>query len=254
MQKHTITALNEINQQFYDAISAQFSQTRSYAWGGWEVMWEKLSPLLLSDSDTSAILDVGCGNGRFAQFVSEKLSQFNYLGVDQNIELLELAERNTLSQISNGTVSFREMDVIGSLIDGNFVDNLNGKTFDLIVLFGVLHHIPSLELRQKLLQVLSTLLSPQGVLIVSCWRFDRNESLFSRRIAPEALQLDSNELEEGDYFLTWERGVSATRYCHLTLPAEQDVLARSARLQILGRFSADGKTGMDNDYVLLRKE
>lgn len=254
MQKQTIIALNQVNQQFYAAVSAQFSQTRSYAWAGWEVMWEKLSPLLLSYSDTPVILDVGCGNGRFAQFVSEKLLQLNYLGVDQSRKLLELAEQNTLPRISNGTVSFREMDLIGSLTDGNFVDDLNGKIFDLIVLFGVLHHVPSLELRQQLLQELNTLLSPQGVLVVSCWRFDRNESLFSRRIAPETLQLDHIELEEGDYFLTWERGVSATRYCHLTLPAEQDALARSAGLQITGRFSADGKTGMDNDYVLLGKE
>lgn len=249
MQRSTLTALNAINQQFYTAISTQFSATRTDAWGGWQELWQKIPPQL-RQSDLS-ILDIGCGNGRFAQFIAEKTLHFHYLGIDQSQELLELAQKNTLQGIEHGTLAFLNINIVQTMIDDSFIDRLNGRKFHLIVLFGVLHHIPSYSLRQKLLQTLTRALASDGLLILSCWRFDRNEALFSRKVSPDALGIDEGKLEEGDYFLTWKRGVYAVRYCHLTLPPEQARLVQGAGMTIVDRFSADGKTGRDNDYLIL---
>lgn len=249
MQRHTIETLNTINQEFYARISAQFSATRSYAWQGWDVLWQKIATQLAQYPP--CILDVGCGNGRFAQYLTEKDIPFTYLGIDQNQDLLNLAEQNTRSNLAHNAVQFRHVNLVDSLLDETLIDDMHGQKFTLIALFGVLHHIPSFTLRQRLLQTLSSALSPGGLLVLSCWRFDRNTSVFSRSVDPREVGVDPDHLEAGDYFLTWERGVYAVRYCHLTLPAEQDELIRGTNLRYIDRFSADGKTGMDNDYLIL---
>jgi hypothetical protein len=64
----TARALNALNQSFYSESAEEFAATRSASWPG----WRKLLPLL-REKRNAAILDVGCGNARFASFLSATL-------------------------------------------------------------------------------------------------------------------------------------------------------------------------------------
>ena len=90
----------------------------------------------------------------------------------------------------------KEVDIIESLLN----DNLNLKPYDVAVCFGVMHHIPTQELREKLLKELSK----SKIAIVSFWQFEKDERIFNKAkkttlLAKEKLGLQN--LEENDYFL-----------------------------------------------------
>ena len=63
------------------------------------------------------VLDLGCGNGRFAEFLAQNLDQnikIEYVGIDSSGELLELAQKH-LSKIERAYFSFE-------LINQNLLD------------------------------------------------------------------------------------------------------------------------------------
>ena len=79
-------------------------------------------------------------------------------------------------------------------------DNLNLKPYDVAVCFGVMHHIPTKELREKLLKELTK----SKIAIVSFWQFEKDERIFNKAKETTVLAKDKlglQNLEEGDYFL-----------------------------------------------------
>jgi SAM-dependent methyltransferase len=158
LKKETVDALRAVNRRFYRERASEFSRSRERPWRGWEEILARAGELLPAHP---RVLDVGCGNGRFARFLEERLGKaFDYCGVDESP--LGLAEaRRRLADRDNR--AFVEADFLeGPLPKGEF---------DLLVLFGVLHHVPGRENRIGLLKRLSTLLAPGGLLAFSLWRF-----------------------------------------------------------------------------------
>jgi tRNA (uracil-5-)-methyltransferase TRM9 len=252
MNEAVIRKLNQINQDFYQSAAQSFSSTRQQPWHGWEQVLEAL-PASFKQKKLR-VLDLGCGNGRFGQFLAEEQLTFEYLGADQSLELLKVAEEQLQNSLSENSLTLQKLDLVEELIQKKPLFSNDLGQFDLIVLFGVMHHIPSMQLRQELLQQLLALLTQNGVMVVSFWQFDRNPQLFARRIDPvQVLGTEGSEIEPGDYFLTWEREVSATRYCHLANAEEQHTLMNTLSNDVLRTFQADGKSGHDNEYWVVQK-
>lgn len=259
MDALTILQLNQLNQDFYQTISTDFDQTRQQPWAGWQ-------PLLdfLDESNPTQIIDLGCGNGRFGVFLSQS-RVISYLGLDSNSALLAKASE----ELKKKDVSFKliEMDLVVSLTSNTFGTELDSiltntianssTTNQLFTLFGVLHHIPSLQLRQQLFQDISTQLRPNDLIAVSCWQFDASPNLWQRKMTADQIsqqtQLNPNQLETNDFILDWQRGKSALRYCHLTTDEELRQLAENSNLTIIKNWTADGKTNNLNNYYLLKK-
>ena len=79
-------------------------------------------------------------------------------------------------------------------------DNLNLKSYDVAVCFGVMHHIPTAELREKLLKELTK----SKIAIVSFWQFSQDERIFNKAKETTVSAKDKlglQNLEENDYFL-----------------------------------------------------
>jgi len=246
MLQTTIDQLNELNRQFYETVGESFDATRQQPWEG----WQQLVPDLTT-TEQLTVLDLGCGNGRWGIFLVDQLpnSAINYTGVDENAFLLQQAARSLLSRVKVLELHHATMQ---SYLEKQ-LDQTNLSHFDNIVLFGVWHHVAGSEQRTELLRDLAQLLTPDGKLMISCWRFLRNKTLAKRQIDPSTCGIDPTTLEEGDYLLDWQRGKRALRYCHDTSLSQMQNHANSAHLTISTHFSADGKTGDLNDYYVLIK-
>lgn len=257
MNDATAAALNRINRQFYHLYSDPFSATRSRPWRGWKRLVEHFSsdwPPQADPGGVMSILDVGCGNGRFGVFLSQHLPiRIHYFGVDSSAELLAVATQR-LAAASQVDAELLELD----LLSGDRASAWNGHTFHLIVVFGLLHHLPGIENRRQLLTELAARLVPGGMLALSFWQFASVER-FQRRIIPWAEHnrvtgeaIDIHELERGDYLLAWGDRGSARRYCHFGDPQEARELVKCLDLDEVEHFRADGGSGELNLYYLLQ--
>ncbi|HVO43019.1 MAG TPA: class I SAM-dependent methyltransferase [Aggregatilineales bacterium] len=231
MNDATVKRLNAINREFYCLTAVSFDETRQRAWPGWDRLLPLLPPSL-------AVLDVGCGNGRFGVFLASRFA-LRYHGIDSSPDLLALA-RNALPD-----AGFEERDIVESPPDSG--------QYDLVALFGVLHHIPGADRRLRLLRILAERVTPGGMLAVASWRFYEFER-FRRRILPWPPDL-ADEVEDHDYLLDWRRDAAAEpaiRYCHYVDDAEQSRLVAASGLEPILSYRADGSTGDLNSYVILR--
>jgi tRNA (uracil-5-)-methyltransferase TRM9 len=244
LRKETVDALRAVNRRFYQERASEFSRTREQPWKGWGEIFRRVETLLPKHP---RVLDVGCGNGRFARFLEEGLGgDFEYCGVDESPLALAEAGRRLAS---------REKTV---LVEADFLEptlSLPVHDLDLIALFGILHHVPGRENRVGLLKRLPALLAPRGLLTFSLWRFDRYPR-FRKKIVPwedflakSGVALDLDDLEPGDCILTWGGGPPAYRYCHAMTEEEEREIEGALSLEQVARFDAGEEP---NRYYVLR--
>jgi tRNA (uracil-5-)-methyltransferase TRM9 len=237
MDAKTAERLNAINREFYRTVADEFDTTRGKAWPG----WMRLLPFT-KQRDTLSVLDAGCGNGRFGAFLAEKLTNaaIRYHGIDSNAALMAHA-RETLAHYPNVTATFDLIDLVS--------EPLPEGAYELVALFGVLHHVPGAANRQRLVRALAERLAPGGLLAFSCWRFYEYER-FRERIVPFPPDL---RVEAGDSLLDWRRGQHALRYCHYVDDAEHEALVAASGLAQVATYRADGQPGDANRYSILQR-
>ncbi len=235
MDSGTIKRLNQINRDFYRGTATEFDATRQTAWLGWERLVDAI------ELPIESVLDLGCGNGRFALFLAARQRQlFLYIGIDSNPDLLSRARHQLAAQ---SQVSFR-------LIQRDLVlDEPPRDSAQLTVLFGLIHHVPGRARRQALLRGAAECVTPGGCLALACWRFYEQER-FRQRIIPWPEEI---AVERHDYLLDWRRGDRALRYCHYVDDEEHQQLIAATGLTVIADYRADGAEGNLNRYTLMRK-
>lgn len=239
MRLETIEKLNQLNQKFYDAETSDFDQTRQQAWTGWQIFWQEISSRLPSPL---SVLDVGCGNGRFYKFLQQQQLKFDYTGIDQSHKLINIAQKNFKD------INFNRQDLLS-----DWKSTLREKNFDLIVLFGVMHHIPGEQNRRQLVKDLASLLTPAGFLVISIWDFLQHQRFLQKLVDPIKLGINKNELENNDFLMNWGKDPVLLRYCHYLDKQEELDLLVDSNLKIIKNFYADGKTSNLNRYLVLKK-
>lgn len=256
MKKSTIDRLNKLNQEFYNQVAENFHETRAQAWAGWEQLLQLDLLQTAKENKTNLfVLDLGCGNGRFAQFLQKNQLNIRYLGIDANQKLLNLGLQQADFQAKPDDWRLEEFDVIQDLLEaGENGGGMDFGQFDVAVAFGFLHHLPSFWLRQKFLKLMAKQIDVGGLVIVTAWRFDRDENLLKRQKSLTEIGIEKDEIEADDYLLDWQRGTKATRYCHLVKLAEMEKLMEGSGLTLIKTFSADGKSGNLNDYYIFKRE
>ena len=248
MNEETVRKLNAINRRFYAERADEFNQTRERAWRGWDVLFDRIGSRLKTQP---RVLDLGCGNGRFARFLAKRGVPFTYVGVDASALALEHA-RPRLAELDG--IELYEHDFITGREP--LPHALASATFDLVVLFGVLHHVPGRALRSRLLTKAAKRVASGGSLAYTSWRFDQF-SRFVKKLVPwedylggSSESLDVGELEPGDHIMTWGEP-AAHRYCHAASEEELEMLRRELPLRWVDSFLGDDDM---NRYDLLERD
>lgn len=209
------------------------------------------------------VLDVACGNMRFAAFLREELRgrQIDYFAVDDCAGLVP-----HLPEDEGFSICFQNLDIIGELAVGvGLAHAIDAESCDLVGCFGFFHHVPSFELRVRLIDALLQKTASGGVVCASFWQFMGDEKFVKKAEAWNSKAkselasagFDASQLEAGDYFLGWQNEPGLWRYCHDFEELEIDALVAAAceggKAREVARFSADGKSGAMNRYVVLQK-
>ncbi len=245
MKKSTVKKLNQINREFYHQTAEEFSRSRSYYWSGWKKILPHLNTITAQKKEIN-VLDVGCGNGRFGLFLSANSSEIkiNYWGIDFSERLLASAEKRLAAAKIN--YHLKKTDITEGL-------NLKPLKFDLIVCFGLFHHLPSFYLRQKLLKDLADRLNVNGLLAVTFWQFADKPRFKQKIVQPEKVGIQPKEIDDKDYILDWKRGKKAYRYCRQIDYPEAEKLSQGLNLKQIDQYLADGKTSDLNLYLVFKK-
>ena len=259
MKKQTQKSLLTLNREFYERTAPHFDATRR----GWTPGLCAILPHLKAlGKEYPSILDVGCGNGRFARLLAKEGFTARYTGVDGNQTLLQLGR--------NDTRCLTEIDcrfVKADLADPGWIDMLTVgcgamdcvamadsekpdlPQYDLVLCTATMQHLPGYSMRLRLLRDLSRLAN--GLVILSFWQFLSSRRFRLKLIEPHEVGVEPSDLEPNDAFLPWRQGVEAVRYVHQIDEAELRELAADSELSVVRTFRADGKEADLNLYAVL---
>jgi len=227
MTPDTAAHLLALNRQFYDTYSGEFSNTRRGIPPG-------MQRLLSTLPAEATVLDLGCGNGRVAGFLAENNWHSRYTGLDGSERLLTEACRiiPVLPQ-----AEFLQ----ANLSETGWEDRLTVETYDIILAFAVLHHIPSHALRLRFVQAVHRHLNRKGRFMLSNWQF-LNSARLRARIQPWGkASLCVDNVDEGDYLLDWRQGGIGLRYVHHFSDTSLAELAGEAGFHVSETFLSDGE-------------
>ncbi len=226
MDDATIERLTALNRRFYEDNAETFIAKRQHPWRGWR--------RLMTDIPAGArILDLGCGHGRFLHFLENEHPdpERTYLGLDNSEALLDAARRDFPA------TQFEIADLVQD-------DLRSYGLFDMVVAFGLLHHVPGAETRLDFVRRVGQRVAPGGTLVIALWSVDPSGN--KRQPDIEGLQLD-----ERDLLMGWGPNPGSLRYCHDVDEPEAQALIAASGLKLQKDFREDG-SGNRNRYLLLR--
>jgi len=230
MDKKYAEYLLQKTKQDYNQIAEDFSRTRQRIWEEIRFLFDDY----LEKGDK--VLDWGCGNGRYFEVLKDK--NINYIGIDNSEKLIEIAKQKYPQ------VDFR-------IADDSEIPFPDG-CFDKIYSIAVLHHIPSEEFRIKFLQEAKRVLKPNGLLIVTVWKF---KSKKERRLLLKYTilkLLGKSKLDLGDILDPW--GKELDRYYHCFSKQDLKKLAQKAGLKVEKLGIARNERGNRNNFYLVAKK
>jgi 2-polyprenyl-3-methyl-5-hydroxy-6-metoxy-1,4-benzoquinol methylase len=287
MNNQEASRIAAMTNEFYQSHARSFSDTRQQPWTGWTQAIASIPDITAKSNNTGEgedsrniitnnrngdkhpleVLDLACGNMRFSKFLAQSGISANVLGVDINDELAWTANFDTAradinysasTSAANVSTNYANMDIISKIQGNSLLQSLykvHPQKFDLAVCFGFFHHIPTTELRKKALTNLCSSVHPDGYIVISFWQFMRNEKIAQKAIqATKTAQSTGTDLnmQEGDYFLGWQGDCDTLRFCHNFSEHEIDTLLSTVNIEEVSRFSADGRSGDLNRYIVAR--
>lgn len=211
----------------FNLIAPDFSRTR------WR-MWPEFKNFREYVEDGDKVLDAGCGNGRLLELLGDK--DIDYVGVDFSENLIKIAQKK------HPQYKF----LVGDVLDLSLEDN----SFDVVFSVAVLHHIPSKEFRQKVLEEVRRVLKPQGTLILTVWDVWGKKKAWLNVLKYGFLKiLGKTKLDFLDVLVPW--GKKTLRYYHYFTKTELINLVNKAGFEIEDRgLVQNKKRTRSNIYVV----
>ena len=242
MDSFTRRQLHALSRAFYDDRAAAFDASRiDLPWPGWTRLADQLP------ATGARVLDIGCGNGRFARFLVERGLHFDYVGTDASAGLLAAARERVGPELP-GAASFVEDDLLADPDSPG--DGLPEGPFSLVVLMGVMHHVPGRDTRRALVEAAARRVAKGGLLAFTRWNFAGRPRFEKRRVDWRAVgpvlgaPIDPAALDPGDGLLRFgDDPEAAPRYCHQADDAEFAAWCDASGLETVEDFLADGADG-----------
>jgi len=213
----------------YQEISKHFSQTRE------QRMWPEIVDIAKKIPPASKVLDVGCGNGRLGE---ELKRDVDYLGVDSSSNLIDIAKKKYKY---NENYKFHVLDIFE-------LDKLKEK-YDYIFLVAVIQHIPSKELRVKVLNKIKSTLKENGEIIISVWNLVDNKK-YKKQLKKSKYLNFLKGLDQRDLLFYWKNSQGeklSLRYYHAFTAKELKKLFAKCDLKL-----KSFKKTKDNFYIVLK--
>lgn len=223
MRKKAVKKLLHKVVEDYDNIAEEFHTTRQHDWKEFEYSLPYIR-------DNQIILDLGCGNGRFFNFLKKK-HQVKYLGIDKSVKLIEKA----IDAHPEKEAKFVDGDLLNLPVDNDFAD--------LAVLFASLHHIPSKDLRQQAVNQLHRVLKRHGIAVITVWNLFQPK--YKKYIYKAWLRFfyTLGKYDPYDTFIPWGNS-GVKRYYYAFKPVELRKLLIENGFQIL-------EEKMDNNIMFI---
>lgn len=254
MNETTQRHLLALNRRFYIKVASAFHQTR-IPWSSGLLHLLDLLPNPRPGRQLS-VLDVGCGNGRFAHILDSKKKPFIYWGIDSGSSLLTLAGEHT-HLLNHGKAHFSQVDLsepAWSTPLSKTVTEIETQTsvpFDFVLCTATLQHLPGYAMRLQAVREMAKL--TRDMIVLSGWQFLESERMQKKLLDWETVGLSADDVEPGDALLPWKQGGYSVRYVHQIDKNEMAQLAKDAGLSIVNTFRADGRENL-NLYVICQRE
>ena len=194
--------LSKINKHFYNENAQDFSLSRANVWDSFLYIKDKY----IKNGDN--ILDIGCGNGRFAKVLD---SSTDYTGVDFSSKLLNIAKH------SFPQYKFYLRDVAKE----GWYNNIG--LFNVIVAIARFHHIPEDKSRNTFFNDVKKILKKNGVFIFSVWNISNIENY------------KPIKGRKNDYLIPWQNRKSF-RYVHKFQNDEVENYISLSPFQLIEKF------------------
>lgn len=254
MQKDKALQIIAENKKSYNIIAPDFNATR-------RTTWPEFEELALYIKEGSRILDIGCGNGRLYKYINDELrtTNYEYVGIDQSEELIKIAKKSLPTSLYEREGFLKNIPPFekggrGGIFMVADIFNLPFKDgeFDVVAGIAFLHHIPSQELRVKVLKEIYRVLSPGGILFLTNWNLWRWEiishNVKKNNMNPLHFFFQHDGMDAGDFWIPYRAsngGKPMPRYYHHFKKHELINFCRNANFKIL-----EYKKGRNNLLVL----
>ena len=239
MRPEIVETLLAINRRFYTDFGAAFAATRQRLQPG-------VQRVLSGIANGGDWLDLGCGGGALGLAWARRFTSGSYTGLDSSQVLLAHARQLVRDAAPPGlTIHFSLAD----LADPDWIHQVPTRPLRGVLAFAVLHHLPSFELRRRLLNQVRGLLTPGCLFIHSNWQFQNSPKLLQRVQPWHLAGLSQDDLEPGDTLLDWRYQLSGSgpasglRYVHCFEPQELRALAERTGFRLVDEFESDGENG-----------
>lgn len=134
----------------YNLVSSSFARSR-------DRLWPEMKFLFDYAKDGERVLDLGCGNGRFSNY----LGKADYTGVDFSEGMIREAEKRFPKK------KFLVSDALNLPFEENY--------FDKVYSIAVIHQIPSDNYRLQMLAEIKRVLKKEGTVFLTAWKMGEDE-------------------------------------------------------------------------------
>lgn len=215
----------------YNQIAENFASTRTQVWPEINFLFDYIKP-------GDKVLDLGCGHGRYLLEIKKRGGI--YFGIDGSKELIKIAKDKYPKE------NIQMADVLTLPFKNNF--------FDIVYSLAVLHHIPSVALREQFLRETEKVIKPGGFVILTVWR-PKNKA--EKRIFWKFFLkkfFGCSQLDFGDVIEPWFGNNKGERYYHCFTKQELAGLAKRAGLKIDKIDTIGTSLGARNNIYLVAQK
>lgn len=202
----------------FNTISDEFDKTRKSD-------WKEFNSFLPYIKNGDFLVDVGCGNGRFYNFIKNH-KKIKYLGIDNSKKLLDHASHYEGAKFVKANMLKLPLE--------------SDKT-DVVTAIASLHHIPSKNFRKQTIKEIFRILKINGFAVITAWNLFQPK--YKKYIWHARLRhiLSLGRYDMRDTFIPWGNS-GIKRYYYAFKPKELKKMLKIAGFVVISEHIARNLT------------